>query len=66
MKYKEIKNVDCWGSLNNSDCVLVSTNEDSFTISPKSTWTATVNYILKDDKYMQQCAKNGELQIEVA
>ena len=61
-----IKNVACVGNLNNADCVLVSTCEDSFTISPKSTWTATVNHILKDDEYMQQLAKNGELQLEVA
>lgn len=61
-----IKNVVCVGNLKNADCVLVSTCEDSFTISPKSTWTATVNHILKDDEYMQQLAKNGELQLEVA
>jgi len=66
MEYKEIKNVDCWGSLHNADCVMVSTNEESFTMHPKSTWEATVNYILKDDEYMQKCAENGELQIEVA
>tara|TARA_R100001126_G_scaffold102096_1_gene84815 strand:- start:596 stop:796 length:201 start_codon:yes stop_codon:yes gene_type:complete len=66
MNYIEIKNVQCWGNLNNAECVLISTCEDSYTITPKSTWIATVNYILKDDKYMQECAKNGELQIEVA
>ncbi len=33
-----IKNVVCVGNLKNADCVLVSTCEDSFTISPKSTW----------------------------
>ena len=66
MNYIEIKNVQCWGNLNNAECVLVSTCEDSYTITPKRTWIATVNYILKDDEYMKHCAKNGELQIEVA
>ena len=66
MKYRQIRNVDCWGSLHNADCLLVSTCMHGFTISPKSTWEATVNYLLKDDEYMQKCAKRGELQIEVA
>ncbi len=64
-EYKTIKNVACVGSLHNADCILVSTCEDSFTISPKSNWTATVNHVLKDE-YLNECALNGELQLEVA
>lgn len=63
--YTEIKNVPCYGSLYNADCILVSTCEDSFTITPRSTWKATVNHVLKDD-YLNKCALNGELQLEVS
>jgi len=65
MNYIEIKNVPCYGSLYNADCILVSTCEDSFTIAPRSTWKATVNHVLKDE-YLNQCALNGELQLEIA
>ena len=64
MKYREIRNVDCWGSLHNADCVIVSTCMHSFTMVPKSTWEATVNYLLEDAQ-MRRYAENGELQIEV-
>ena len=66
MKPITINNVECYGDIKEADCVLVSTCEDSFTISPQNNWTNTVNHILKDDEYMQECAKRGELQIEVS
>ena len=45
-----IKNVECYGNIQDADCVLVSTCEDSFTISPSKNWTDTVNDLLKNDK----------------
>ena len=60
-----IKNVECYGNIQDADCILVSTCEDSFTISPSKNWTETVNDLLKDDNHLISCAKNGELQLEV-
>lgn len=66
MKPITIKNVECYGNIQDADCILVSTCEDSFTISPNKNWTDTVTNLLKDDEYMQQLAKEGELQLEVS
>ena len=60
-----IKNVECYGNIQNADCILVSTCEDSCTITPESNWTDTVCKLLQDP-YMQVCANSGELQLEVA
>ena len=65
MEKVTIKNVECYGSLKDADCILVSTCEDSFTITPDSNWTATVKNLLQDE-YMKECANSGELQLEVA
>ena len=65
MKKVTIKNVECYCTLKNADCILVSTCEDSFTITPESNWTDTVCKLLQDP-YMQTCANSGELQLEVA
>ena len=65
MKKVTIKNVECYGTLKNADCILVSTCEDSFTITPDSNWTDTVNKLLQDE-HMKECANSGELQLEVA
>jgi len=61
-----IKNVECYGNIQDADCILVSSCDNDFVISPRKNWTETVAYILNDDIYMQQLAKNGELQLEVA
>ena len=65
MNYIEIKNVQCWGNLNNAECVLVSTCEDSYTITPKSTWIATVNYILKDDEYKKNISNEWRAMSQI-
>ena len=66
MSKVRIKNVECYGNIQDADCILVSSCDDSFTISPNKNWTKTVASLLKDDEYMQQLAKKGELQLEVA
>ena len=55
MKKVTINNVECYGTLKDADCILVSTCEDSF----------TVNKLLQDE-HMKECANSGELQLEVA
>ena len=65
MKKVTIKNVECYGTFKDAECILVSTCEDSFTITPDSNWTDTVNKLLQDE-HMKECANSGELQLEVA
>tara|TARA_R110001583_G_scaffold187546_1_gene348950 strand:- start:47 stop:247 length:201 start_codon:yes stop_codon:yes gene_type:complete len=60
-----IKNVECYGNIQDADCILVSSCDDSFAISPNKNWTETVDNLLNNDNYMQKLAKNGELQLEV-
>ena len=61
-----IKNVECYGNIQNADCILVSTCNFSFSISPKKNWIETVNNLLDNNSYLQKLAKSGELQCEVA
>ena len=60
-----IKNVECYGNIQDADCILVSSCDDSFSISPNKNWTETLDNLLNNDNYMQKLAKNGELQLEV-